>query len=264
MIIDTEGLGMAHTLNKGAGQDSPAIANAVSNSFAPSWGSEMCELYAALSLAQSEMETATKDSENPQFKSKYASLSSIREAIRPVQAKNGLCIIQYTQEREDGTYLVSRLAHKSGGHMESEIKLRFGRAGDTMQGLGSAMTYAQRYALASMFGVALDDDDGNDAVAAQVAVRHAEPVRSVASGNNYPTHTHAAPVPVTRPQAALDRSQEQFAAQQRAVASLGQRLGIPLDALLAHAGVNALESATPAQLAQLIQDMQRGNVVYAK
>lgn len=126
------------------------------------------ELAQALAKAQSEIKDAMKDSKNPHFKNDYASLSSVLEAIREPLSKNGLSLLQATKinppqgEVPASTYLVSKLMHASGQWIESDTPLLFAK--HDMQGLGSAMTYARRYAIAAMCGISQKDDDGEASI----------------------------------------------------------------------------------------------------
>lgn len=120
------------------------------------------QLAAALSKAQGMMNAAIKDSTNPHFKSKYADLASIIDAVREPFAKHELSFAQYVQiSGETGVphALVTKLMHSSGESILGEIPLILTK--NDMQGLGSAITYARRYGLAAIAGVAQDDDDGN-------------------------------------------------------------------------------------------------------
>lgn len=128
---------------------------------------EIGEIAAALAAAQAEMQTAKKDSANPFFKSKYADLAAVREACQGALSKYGLAVSQLLRVAEDGkTYLDTLLAHKSGQWLKSTYPIR--PVKDDPQGLGSAITYARRYALSAITGVATeDDDDGNAATYGQ-------------------------------------------------------------------------------------------------
>lgn len=118
-------------------------------------------LAGALSKAQAEIRGAVKDTANPFFKSKYADLSSVWEACREPLAKNGLSIVQ-TNRAGDGRVIVETLLmHASGEWISGELDMR--PVKDDPQGVGSAITYARRYSLAAMVGVAPEDDDGNAA-----------------------------------------------------------------------------------------------------
>lgn len=120
------------------------------------------ELAAALTKAQSEMEHASKDKTNPHYKSKYADLASCLDACREPLFKNGLSIAQAPQKHDGSWVLVTRLMHTSGQFIESECPIMNAK-GDA-QGFGSGLTYARRYALSAIIGLAQDDDDGNEAV----------------------------------------------------------------------------------------------------
>lgn len=120
------------------------------------------ELSTAMAKAQLEMKNAVKDAENPHFRNDYASLASVLDAVREPLAKNGLSLLQSTRIVEHGFILVTKLAHASGQWVESETPLMLVK--NDMQGLGSAVTYARRYAAAAMCGVAQADDDAESSV----------------------------------------------------------------------------------------------------
>jgi len=122
------------------------------------------ELATAMAKAQAEMAGAKKDSTNPHFKSKYADLASVWDACRKPLTDNGFSVLQYTDIHEGQTVLVTRLIHASGDYVAGILPLP---AGKNMQELGSALTYARRYGLAAMVGVAPEDDDGNAASATE-------------------------------------------------------------------------------------------------
>lgn len=120
------------------------------------------ELAAALSKAQGKITGALKDSENPFFKSKYADLASCWDAAREQLAANGLAVIQTTSVGDNGAAVVTTmLAHSSGQWVRDTIALMPVK-GDP-QGMGSCYTYARRYSLAAIVGIAQVDDDGNAA-----------------------------------------------------------------------------------------------------
>jgi len=119
------------------------------------------ELAQALAKAQGEITGALKDSANPFFKSKYADLASCWDACRAALSKNGLAVTQFPTTDPTGTYLVTSLLHSSGQWMRSSLLVQ--PKDDTPQAMGSALTYARRYALTAIVGVAQVDDDGNAA-----------------------------------------------------------------------------------------------------
>lgn len=135
------------------------------------------DLSAALAKAQGAMKTASFNRTNPHFKSKYADLASVLEAIREPLASNGLSITQTTQLRDAGLVLVTALRHASGQWIESEYPLP---ATVRPQELGSALTYARRYSLSAITCIAADDDDdGNAAEAAATRGKPKPPAANV-------------------------------------------------------------------------------------
>jgi hypothetical protein len=121
----------------------------------------------AMAKAQRDMAGAKKGSSNPFFKSKYADLASVAEACREALTSNGLSVIQ-GPESEDGDMVIlhTMLLHESGQWIESTLRMRPVKADP--QGMGSCITYARRYTLAAMCGVAPEDDDGNAASGKEV------------------------------------------------------------------------------------------------
>ncbi len=137
-------------------------------------------LSAALVRALGEIGGAAKDKINPHFKSKYADLGSVIEAIKPVLAAHDLGFTQHCQPSEDGV-IVETVLHHAGGKTLSMGSLYVPANKRDAQGFGSAQTYARRYSLQTAFGVAAEDDDGN---AASNAVNdpEAQPVREKVPG----------------------------------------------------------------------------------
>jgi len=127
-------------------------------------------LAAALSKAQASITGALKDSSNPFFKSKYADLASCWDACRKQLADNGLCVIQTTTHTDAGVMLVTTLAHSSGEWIRGTLPVLTKDSGPQAQ--GSGITYARRYALAAIVGLAQIDDD---AEAAQARGREQKP-----------------------------------------------------------------------------------------
>ena len=122
-------------------------------------------IYAALAAAQSEMGPAIKDSNNPAFRSKYADLGNVVEACMPALNANGIAVIQPPFDDETGRYVKTIFLHgETGEVLECRVPLIVGK--NDMQGYGSAVTYARRYGLMAMAGIAPEDDDGNAAAKA--------------------------------------------------------------------------------------------------
>jgi len=119
---------------------------------------EIKDISAALVKAQGSLENAKKDSTNPHLKSKFASLTSVLEAIREPLAKNGLSYTQATMPLDGQIFVVTTLSHVSGQWFRSYTPLILSK--NDMQGLGSAYTYGRRYSLCAMVGITQEDDDG--------------------------------------------------------------------------------------------------------
>ena len=126
------------------------------------------ELAAALAKAQGQMKGAIKDSANPFFKSKYADLASVVEAIRAAFSANGLSYIQTVEPSEkDEVRVETTLLHASGEWISCGV-LALPVSKVDAQGYGSALTYCRRYSLSAAAGVSTElDDDGNAASAAK-------------------------------------------------------------------------------------------------
>jgi len=132
------------------------------------------ELSSALSKAQGLIEGATKDKLNPHYKSRYADLASVVDAIRKPLADNGLSYTQIIHDATDAVKVETIILHASGewfscGTLTVPVNVA------NAQGYGSALTYARRYSLSAAFGVAPSEDDGEAAAAA--APRQEQPVK---------------------------------------------------------------------------------------
>lgn len=122
----------------------------------------IADLAAALAKAQGQIEGARKDSANPHFKSKYADLASVWDACRSALADNGLSVVQAPGPCASGQLeMTTMLLHSSGQWIKETLTIPLQKV--DAQGYGSATTYARRYSLSAMVGVAPDDDDGNAA-----------------------------------------------------------------------------------------------------
>lgn len=126
------------------------------------------EIAKALSAFQGELKPAKKDEVNPFFKMKYADLASIWGVVREPLAKNGLSVTQLPHTESEKLFLTTLLLHSSGEWISSEMPVIAQKADS--QSIGSALTYARRYSLSSMLGVAAEDDDGESAGRIEVKI----------------------------------------------------------------------------------------------
>lgn len=128
----------------------------------------------ALAKAQAEMGKALKQANNSHFKSKYADLGNVMDACLPALNAAGIAVIQPTGEDQHGRYVETTLIHgESGEQLFCRVPLIVAR--NDMQGYGSAVTYARRYGLMAMAGIAPEDDDGN--AAAKAAPKQEAPAK---------------------------------------------------------------------------------------
>ena len=121
----------------------------------------IASLAAALAKAQGEMENASKNSQNPHFKSKYADLAEILNTVRPVLSKHGLAVTQFPAFEAGTAHVETILTHASGEWMSGTCSAPVQKSDP--QGVGSALTYLRRYSLAAVCGLAQEDDDANAA-----------------------------------------------------------------------------------------------------
>ena len=115
----------------------------------------------ALVKAQSEMTHAVFDQVNPQFHSKFASLKSVIDAVKPALNKNGIAFIQRSIPMENGISIETVLYGHGEEITTGAVPVPAQKI--TAQCYGSAMTYAKRYSLAMACGVAADEDDDGEA-----------------------------------------------------------------------------------------------------
>ena len=195
----------------------------------------MKEIYAALIKAQGQIKVALKDSKNPHFKSTYADLGSVWDAIKDALQANSLGVVQLTKLHESGVpVLVTQIIHSSGQHIEGEYPLLCKDPNDP-QRLGSSLTYARRYSLASAIGVIADqDDDGN-----------------FASGHTAMPAAKPAPAPAPAPAKAKSISEMFEAHKLKYPGALEEALGKPMDKWTdtdksaARAAVDSLKAGKP-------------------
>jgi len=112
----------------------------------------------ALVKFQASVSKVAKEANNPFFKSKYASLANILDTIQKPLSESGLAISQFP----DGNALTTIILHADSGEwMESSYVMPVAKQNDP-QAMGSAMTYARRYALGSILNLNIDDDDDGE------------------------------------------------------------------------------------------------------
>lgn len=122
----------------------------------------MQKIAAALVAFRRVCPTISKDSINPHFKSKFASLDAIHKVVDPLLAENGLMVMQFPASGDGTAGCLTRIVHESGETMEYEFLVPLAKRDP--QGACAAVSYARRYGLSGALGlVTEDDDDGNAA-----------------------------------------------------------------------------------------------------
>jgi hypothetical protein len=122
----------------------------------------LAALAPAFVKAQAEFEPVLKCKINPHFRNKYAPLEEIVASVRPVLKAHGLTVF-HTFSPNGGTalHIETTLMHESGEFITSTLAMPLDK--NTPQGVGSAITYGRRYALAAILGVVSDEDDDAEA-----------------------------------------------------------------------------------------------------
>jgi len=155
------------------------------------------QIATALSAAQGETDAAKKTARNPFFRSTYADLAAVKDAIREPFAKHGLSFVQFPTTAFQGTpeayqwtakgsgevrhgvrvfttvAVLTRLLHRSGQWIEGDPVSALLPNGDP-QSVGSAISYLKRYALQAIAGIASEDDDAEATATTAPAAAAAE------------------------------------------------------------------------------------------
>lgn len=137
----------------------------------------MTKIISALLKAQKEMGNAVKNGTNPHFKSKFADLNSVRDAVIPLLNENGILVLQPMVNMDGNEYVKTVLLHDSGETIESFTKIVC-KAQNDPQALGSAITYARRYGLQSLVCIGAEDDDAEKSMARNVQPEKANPLEA--------------------------------------------------------------------------------------
>lgn len=136
----------------------------------------------AIVKAQAEMPKLLADSDNPYYKSKYIALADLIKEVRPVLAKFGLAIIQgVSGDGEKAVIITTRIIHESGEWIEEAFTMPVvakGAKEATPQDYGAAVTYARRYSLAGILGVASEEDDDANSISVQKPIDRTAPVKA--------------------------------------------------------------------------------------
>ena len=131
----------------------------VYNTICDTHSEQINELAKALAAAQGELEPAEKNAtaaigEKGKLSRKYADLTAMIDAVRKVLPKHGLSIAQIVLPTEGVAHVRTMLMHESGQWLASECRMPYDNTGskNTVQSMGSAITYARRYSLSALVG----------------------------------------------------------------------------------------------------------------
>ncbi|WP_312688407.1 ERF family protein [Brevundimonas nasdae] len=137
------------------------------------WEGDRPAIAKAYVAAQKSMEAIKKAAKNEHFKTKYADLAEVVEAVVPALNEHGIGVIQNAVNDGEWVSITTTLLHEGGSSVSSTLRLRPSKTDP--QGVGSTITYGRRYSLLAMTGAAPEDDDGNASSGPREQQQHREP-----------------------------------------------------------------------------------------
>ena len=157
---------------------------------------QQVSLVKALVAFVSEAQDVHADSNNPFHKSRYASLQAHLLALKPLAKKHGLAIVQMPIGDTDVVGIRNIILHEDGGMLSCNALVP-AEKGMSGQQAGSLYSYVRRYSLASIAGVATDDDDAESDRVVKTAPKkeYITPVtKPTASGTKFIPNPSAKPI----------------------------------------------------------------------
>lgn len=140
------------------------IARPTCGPFGPGGSSaEIGDLMSALAKAQGAMGPVLKTQKNPHFRAFYADLASAVAAARDALSANGIAVMQSVELSDAGMLVCATVLAHGAQWVRTETSVPVAKR--DAQGVGSAATYARRYGLLAILGLAPEDDDGQAAAA---------------------------------------------------------------------------------------------------
>jgi hypothetical protein len=157
------------------------------------------ELAKALCKAQHDFGPLVKGATNPFFKSSYSTLAAVIDVSRTPLHENGLCFTQTNEPDEPGFITVdTTLIHESGEWIQGRIRMPLAK--NDPQGYGSSFSYAKRYALQAILGLASEDDDAESATQRKAPVGKSEPQKPPVTQPEPQVQPQGQETPITAPQ----------------------------------------------------------------
>jgi hypothetical protein len=207
------------------------------------YGSEIKKVTAALQKAQGKFDTILKDTNNPFYKSKYATLDQVIAATRPHLTEEGLVLVQKNIQEGERYGIFTRLLHlESGEELTSSLIAK--PKEDTIQQVTGILTYARRYEYLTLLGLAPEDDDGAVASGTTGARTETRP-QSVQPKAEVKPHPYSGPVKAVIPPfpTTPNTTSTAFAANPSV---LSTPVGPVVPSAAPHNIVSSQESTTPA------------------
>jgi len=181
------------------------------------FSNETNELFHSLALAQAQLGKAKEDGRNPHFRSKYATLESVRDVVMPVFTSHGLSISQHPGLDGDNVTMTTVVGHASGQWMMSTAAVPIGKKADS-HAYGSACTYLRRFAMAAIASaVTGEDDDGNAVSARGPAQERRQPQRQAKPTARQETPAAPRPGPTTGHHDSWEGNRARFCADLKAM-----------------------------------------------
>ena len=165
---------------------------------------ELDKLAPALVALQADLKPVEKSADNPFFKSKYAPLPAVMEAVQPLLAKHKLAVSQFVTHLDGHSALRTLLIHESGQLLEDTQPLLLAK--QDPQGQGSAITYARRYGVMAVLGLVADEDDDGNAASAHTGSYKATERKPQASASNAASDKQLNLIRVLSDKAGLDKA----------------------------------------------------------
>lgn len=154
---------MEETTNQTQQAPQPQHAYSAEKRLGQFWASlETDKVYPAFVSCLQQIESASKDSTNPHFRSKYADLASCMAVVKPALAANDCALAQPADVSEDlkSVKVGNVFMHSSGQYLRWDFTLPL-ESRVSPHEVGKSATYARRYSLSALGVIAEDDDDGN-------------------------------------------------------------------------------------------------------
>jgi hypothetical protein len=127
----------------------------------------IAKIATALVEAHKAFKPVAQSGRNPHLKSSYSTIADYLNAVRPALLANGIVAIQSVSKTDVGIAVTTKLIHTSGEYLESDACV-LPVEKPNAQAVGSAISYARRYSLASFLGIAAGTEDDDGAAASKV------------------------------------------------------------------------------------------------